>query len=170
MSTELDFDYLSEQDIISELDFKEFDDSDPLGVHDFFHNKATTYHHNRISTIRTVRIDGKIVALFAISMSAISLQHLESNERIDLVTPLRYPAMLIGQLGVDKKFRDKGIGQQICNFCLGLAQDIGERVACRYVILQTNPDKMVLYNKMGFTKSPKLPDENNKIWMYRKLI
>lgn len=165
----LDFDYLSEHDVISGLDFREHDDSDPLGVHDFFYNKAITYNHNKISTVRIVRTDGRIVAFFAVSMSAISLQHLESNEKLDLVTPLRYPAMLIGQLGVDKKFRGKGIGQHICNFCLGLAQDTGEKIACRYVILQTNPDKTALYNKMGFTKSPKHIDENNKIWMYRKL-
>lgn len=166
---DLDFDHLSDQDIRSELDFREDDNSDLLGVHDFFHNKAITYHYNKISTVRTVRTDGKIAAFFAVSMSAINLHHLESTEKIDQATPLRYPAMLIGQLGVDKEFRGKGIGQQICNFCLGLAQEIGDRIACRYVILQTNSDKTALYRKMGFTKSPKLPDENNKIWMYRKL-
>ena len=39
-----------------------------------------------------------------------------------------HPAMLLGQLGVDKKYRGKRIGSDICNFCLGLADVLGKQL------------------------------------------
>ncbi|MDE2589811.1 MAG: GNAT family N-acetyltransferase [Patescibacteria group bacterium] len=165
---ELYYDFITSNDRISSLDFTESDDTDPLGVNEFASKKAIEYHKNKLGTVRVVRYKKNTVAYFTVSMSAISIENLDNEEKVAQATPVRYPAMLLGQIGVDKKYRGKGIGTDICNFCLGLAQVIGEKVACRYIILQTSVDKTVLYEKMGFTKSPKL-SKTAKIWMYRRL-
>lgn len=165
---DLCYEYLTSQSDIASLDFTEDDGADPLGVQEFASKKALDYHNNKLSTVRVVKYHGNVVAYFAVSMSAISIEDLDSIEKVEKATPLRYPAMLIGQLGVDKKYRGKGIGKEICKFCLGLAQDIGDRIACRYVILQTNTNKTKIYDGMKFTKSPKKP-QNNKVWMYRRI-
>lgn len=164
----LDYDFISPTDDLSSLDFTGKDGTDPLGVNEFARTKALEYHKNRLSTVRIVRYEKNIVGYFAVSMSAISIENLDGQEKVVQATPNRYPAMLLGQLGVDKKHRKKGIGADICNFCLGLAQVIGEQIACRYIILQTSSDKTKLYEKMGFTKSPKT-STNKKIWMYRRI-
>jgi len=165
---ELDYDLLSPNDNLLLLDFTEIDGTDPLGVNEFASKKAIEYNKNKLATVRVVRYEKNIVAYFAVSMSAISIEDLDSKEKVVQATPIRYPAMLLGQLGVDKKHRGKGIGGNICNFCLGLAQEIGEKVSCRYIILQTTIDKTSLYEKMGFIRSPKLV-KDKKIWMYRRL-
>ncbi|MDE1813940.1 MAG: GNAT family N-acetyltransferase [Thaumarchaeota archaeon] len=165
---ELDYGTLLPNDDLSSLDFTERDGTDPLGVNEFARRKAIEYHKNKLATVRVIRFNKNIVAYFTVSMSAISVENLDSKEKIMHATPIRYPAMLLGQLGVDKKYRGKGIGTDICNFCLGLAQEIGEKIACRYVILQTGIEKTSLYEKIGFVVSPK-PLMGKKIWMYRRL-
>lgn len=72
-------------------------------------------------------------------------------------------------MGVDKKYRKKGIGKKVCNFCTGLSSFIGQRIACRYIILETTLNKVAFYEKSGFIKAEKLP-RKNKVWMYRKLV
>lgn len=166
---ELDYDFLLPDDDLTSLDFTEMDGTDPLGVNEFATKKVIEYHKNKIATVRVVRYKKSIAAYFTVSMSAISIENLDSKEKIASATPIRYPAMLLGQLGVDKKYRGKGVGADICNFCLGLAQEIGEKIACRYVILQTSVDKTSLYEKIGFILSPKLAHDK-KIWMYRRLV
>lgn len=166
---ELSYQFISNRNELSSLDFTE-DNKDLLGVHDFAINRAFDYHENKLSTVRIVKEKGtsNIIAYFAVSMSAISIEDLESSEQVNHATPIRYPALLIGQLGVDTRYRGRGIGKEICNFCLGLAQVVGESVSCRYVTLQTNENKTALYEHMKFTKSPKM--KNKKIWMYRRVF
>ncbi|MGH2611955.1 MAG: GNAT family N-acetyltransferase [Rhabdochlamydiaceae bacterium] len=162
------YDFLSSQHDLSRLDFTEIDGTDPLKVDEFAKIKARPYHQSRLSTVRVVKYEGKIVAYFAVSMFAISVEQLDKSEKVSEATPIRYPAMLLGQLGVDKEYRKKGIAKEICRFCFGLAQDTGEQVACRYMVLQTNVEKTKLYEHFDFVKSPKKP-ENGKIWMYTKI-
>jgi GNAT superfamily N-acetyltransferase len=69
-------------------------------------------------------------------------------------------------MGVDKRFRNQGIGYWICQFCLGLAQEMGKKVACRYVILETDEQKSSYYRKLLFEQSAK---KSQKIWMYRRV-
>ncbi|MBI3639318.1 MAG: GNAT family N-acetyltransferase [Thaumarchaeota archaeon] len=165
---EICYDILSSKYDLSKLDFTEKDGTDPLGVDEFAKSKALSYHPNKLCTVRVVNHESEFVAYFTVSMFAISVELLDRSEKVSKATPIRYPAMLLGQLGVDKNRRGKGIAKEICKFCLGLAQEIGEKVACRYIVLQTSVGKTSLYEQLGFVRSPKKP-ENNKIWMYAKI-
>lgn len=150
------------------LDFTD-DESDPLGVQDFAQTKASSYDQNKISTVWGVT-RGKLVGFFAVSMFSIQTKKLEMVEHIpDASTIYSYPAVLLGQLGVDKRHRGQGIGKTVVNFCVGLAQEASERIACRYVVLQTSQNKTALYDKLRFIQSTKPPIEG-KVWMYRRVI
>lgn len=61
--------------------------------------------------------------------------------------------MLLGRMGVDKKFRKKGIGSSICKFCQGLADVVSESVACMYIMLHPTLNKILFYQRLGFVKS-----------------
>jgi hypothetical protein len=71
-------------------------------------------------------------------------------------------------MGVDKSYRGQGLGQLICNYCIGLALTVGEQIACRYIVLRTNEDKSKLYKKCGFKQSDK-KSAKGRFWMYRRL-
>lgn len=72
-------------------------------------------------------------------------------------------------MGIDKKYRNRNVGYWICEYCVGLAQEVNKKVACALIILQTNKDKMSFYQrKCGFKHREKERYEG-LIWMYRKL-
>lgn len=165
----LSYEPISAVSQLSNLDFTDNNCTDPLKIHYFALNKAFYYHQNRLCTVRVIRDESHdVVGYFAVSMSALSVEDLDATEKVAGATPIRYPALLLGQLGVDKKYRSQGIGAAICKFCVGLAQVIGESVACRYVGLQTSEDRTKLYEHIGFAKSPLV--KNKKVWMYKRVI
>lgn len=162
---------LSEVTDLPELDFTEKDGSDPLGIHKFYYNDLQRYQKSNLSTVRLVKIEDEIVGYFTVSMNAIELDKLGKDEKVKNTTPKKYPAMLIGRMGVDKKYRQKGIGAEICQFCKGLAIEVSQDVACRYVILHTTDDKnkISFYNKSGFIKSGN-PPKKGVVSMFVRIV
>lgn len=152
------------------LDFTDDKSNDLLHVNTFFHNELQTYRKNKLTTAWIVRDENQPVAYFTVSMNAIEVTELEISEKVDNTTTSRYPAVLLGQIGVDKKYRGKDISLAICDFCAGLAVEIGEKIACRYLILQTSQNLIPVYEKARFVKSLKKQTKNGKVWMYRKLV
>lgn len=161
----LDFLYLDELKEIPKLDFTEDDGSDPLEIHKFYYEDLKRYQENKLSTVRFIKSKGIIVGYFTVSMNAIELDKLGKDEKVKGTTPKKYPAMLIGRMGIDKKYRCKGIGSEICLFCRGLAIETSHKVACRYVILHTTEDKAPFYKNSGFIRSGN-PPKKGIISMY----
>ncbi|MGI0021635.1 MAG: GNAT family N-acetyltransferase [Nitrososphaeraceae archaeon] len=152
------------------LDFTEQNGTDPLHIDQFFKNDLNTYMKSNLSRVWFVEENDKAIAYFTVSMSAIEIQKLDKlKEKVKGTTPTRYPAMLLGRMGVDKNHRGKQVGSSICKFCRGLAIFIGNRVACRYIILQTTQDKIPFYRKCGFIQSGVKP-KNGLYWMYSRIV
>jgi len=140
-----------------------------LGVNEFVQSKASSYHKNKITTIWGVTFQGALVSFFTISMFSIQTKKLGTTEHVmDASSIHLYPSVLLGQLGTNRNHRRMGIGKIMVDFCVGLAQEIGERIACRYIVLQTDQNKTSLYESKGFMQSPKAPSDG-KIWMYRRI-
>lgn len=162
---DLDFSHFTPKDDFSSNDFTDEDGSDPLGVDEFIRKKARLYEDSNLSRVYTVRYDGKVVAFCAVSMSAIEVKKLADGHAVEGATTKYYPAMLLGQMGVDKKYRNKRIGLSICKYCLGLAVEVGQKVGCAALCLETNREKAGYYKKWGFVHAER-QSTGNKVWMY----
>ncbi|MDE1861993.1 MAG: GNAT family N-acetyltransferase [Thaumarchaeota archaeon] len=149
--------YLDELKEIPGLDFTEYDGSDPLEIHAFYYNDLRLYQESKLSTARFVKYKDEIVGYFTVSMNAIELDKLGKDEKVKGATPKKYPAMLIGRMGVDKKYRGRGIGSEILLFCRGLAIETSHEIACRYVILHTTEARAHFYRRSGFVRSGNPP-------------
>jgi GNAT superfamily N-acetyltransferase len=139
-----------------------------LEVQKYLETKARPYHRGKASTVYIVKQDSRVLAFFTLSMAGLESKELpESDKLVDYNA--RYPAVLLGQMGVDKSCRRQGLGELICNYCIGLAEKSSEQIACRYIILQTSQAKVEFYReKCGFQQSVKA-NPNGKFWMYRRL-
>ena len=156
-------------DELAKLDLTDADGIDPLHVAEFFRIKATTYQNSRLCSIWSVFYNDVLVGCFTLTMSTIRKTKLEETEVVDKAPTLySYPAVLLGQIGVDKKFRGMGIGSIIIKFATGLSRKLGNEIACRYLILQTSKNKIRLYASHQFYKET-ADLNNNRVWMYRKL-
>lgn len=154
---------------LPKLDLTEDDGTDPAEIDRFYHKDLEKYHTNKLSTVRLVRLAGKIVAYFTVSMNAIEVNILDKDEKVSGTSTKKYPAMLLGRIGVDKKYRKKGIAKAICTFCQGLAAITSESVACRYIMLHTPLDKVPIYQKMGFIQSAN-PAKRGVVSMYMRIV
>lgn len=108
-----------------------------------------------------------VVAYATVSMTCIDNKDAPDRETLELFEKKKPPAMLIGQLGVDNKWRKKGIGSYLCDWCYGLASMFSEEVGCRYLTLHTEKELILFYEKNGF-KTMK-PDKKSPI-MVRRII
>lgn len=155
---------------LSHLDCREQDGSDPLGVHEFIHKHAKNLHEANLTRVYVVRHNNQIVAAFSLSMFMIKAQKLANEEQVRDSPVHQYPAVLLGQMCVDIKYRGRDIGKHICKFSLGLASNISKRVGCMCLVLHTNQLKAPYYqDKCGFTKAKEEPNDK-MVWMYKRVI
>jgi len=167
---ELVFDLLCPNDDITKLDCTEDDKSDPLHVNKFIHEYARTAHNSKLTAVYTVKHNSKLIACFTVSVFVIKAKKLSEEEQVS-DSPIRsYPAILLGQMCVDKAYRGGDVGIHMCTFALGIASNVSKRVGCMCLVLHTNEGKMNYYKKKcGFTKAKEEPDDK-MIWMYKRII
>ena len=141
-----------------------------------FYQDLKKLQENNLCQIWIVRDEETPVAFMAISMGAIEVEVLGQEQAIEKTTPLedvstRYPAMFVVKMAVDNRYRGNGIGTKMGNFCIGLAAEISERVACRYVALQSPSHRVKFFKDLGFVESqmePTKPDDTT--WMYFRMV
>ncbi|WOV92398.1 MAG: GNAT family N-acetyltransferase [Candidatus Nitrosoabyssus spongiisocia] len=160
---------LNNSDNLQSLDLTESNKSNPLSVNDFFHSsKVQNFQKNNLASTWVVYYNNTLVGCFSLSMSVIRKNELNDSEIVHEAEYIKtYPAILLGQFGVDKKFRSMGIGSHIIQYITGLALMIGKKIACRYIVLQTDLDHISIYNQFNFKSSKK--SNQRLIWMYKKL-
>ena len=108
-------------------------------------------------------LEGDIAAVFTLSNSAIRVAELPSNAKRRLVKLIpwvkqgrNYPAVLIGRLGVSRKYRNQKIGSQIIDFIKAWFLSNHNKTGCRFVVVDAYNKEDVLHfysndnNKFSF--------------------
>ena len=100
-----------------------------------------------------------IVCAFSLSNETIRVDLLPSNRKKQFLKTVpkdkrirRYPAVLIGRLGVDVKFANKGIGTELMQIIKFWFIEPDNKAAVRYLAVDAlnNPRTMNYYEKNGF--------------------
>ena len=108
-------------------------------------------------------LEGDIAAIFTLSNSAIRVAELPSNAKRRLVKLIpwvkqgrNYPAVLIGRLGISRKYRNQKIGSQIIDFIKAWFLSNHNKTGCRFVVVDAYNKEDVLHfysnanNKFSF--------------------
>ena len=108
-------------------------------------------------------LEGDIAAVFTLSNSAIRVAELPNNAKRRLVKLIpwvkqgrNYPAVLIGRLGVSRKYRNQKIGSQIIDFIKAWFLSDHNKTGCRIVVVDAYNKEDVLHfysndnNKFSF--------------------
>lgn len=170
----IDFGKVSIKKLQDTDDISDFDCSleDETECNQFIHNEdeAKLYQEERMGITYLFFYEDAVIGYVTLAMSSIPAKKMEGifRKRISLKN---YPSLLIGRLAVDNNWRKNGIGKYLCQWCIGFAEDMSDKVGCRYVILQTNKDKKVdFYEKCGFNRGKEMEDDQEKlVWMYQKI-
>ena len=108
-------------------------------------------------------LEGDIAAIFTLSNSAIRVAELPNNAKRRLVKLIpwvkqgrNYPAVLIGRLGISRKYRNQKIGSQIIDFIKAWFLSNHNKTGCRFVVVDAYNKEDVLHfysnanNKFSF--------------------
>ena len=108
-------------------------------------------------------LEGDIAAVFTLSNSAIRVAELPSNAKRRLVKLIpwvkqgrNYPAVLIGRVGISRKYRNQKIGSQIIDFIKAWFLSNHNKTGCRFVVVDAYNKEDVLHfysnanNKFSF--------------------
>jgi GNAT superfamily N-acetyltransferase len=142
-------------------------DRDKTGVNEFIHKEAIKYQQEKMGITYLFFYKTEVIAYVTVSMTCIDSREAPDTDTLKWFEKKKPPAMLIGQLGVDNKWRKKGIGSYLCDWCYGLALEISNEVGCRYLTLHTEKELIQFYEKNGF-KTMK-PNRKSPV-MVRRII
>jgi hypothetical protein len=160
-------------DSLDNLDFTQTNGSDPLFVEEYTKTHMPKEAENKNNKIYVVSYEGKIIAFFTLSMSVICSRNLlneeDGNEHdYAILKESVFPALLMGKVGIDKKYRCFGIGKYICLFCIGLAHKTSEKIACSFFIFRTTKSLAEkIYGPKYYFRWKST--QNKLVWVYRKI-
>lgn len=145
---------------------------DDLGCDDFIHkeDEAKQYQRERLGITYLFFYDNEVIGFVTLSMAHLDSERLTSRFKKP-ISLHSYPSLFVGRLAVNNVYRKKGIGCFLCNWCLGVATSLSERVGCRYLILETSEGKKEeFYIKCNFQTAKKIKeDKENRVWMYQRI-
>lgn len=124
-------------------------------VDDFIHNEALKYQKENMGISHLFFYNDEIIGFVTLSMTHIEGKDTPDPPSLAYFGRKKPPSILIGQLGVENKYRKRGLGKVLCQWCEGLAIKLNEKVGCRYLVLHTEKELIEFYEKCGFiTKKP----------------
>lgn len=135
--------------------FKSFDCGNQ-DLNDFLLSDSKSYLKKLLSVTYILETDNDIVAYFSVSNDKISVPDSDKAtwRRIKALFPhskhrIDYPAVKIGRLAVNSKYRNNGIGSDILNFVKDLFIS-GNRTGCSFVTVDALREAIPFYLKNGF--------------------
>jgi predicted GNAT family N-acyltransferase len=125
----------------------------------FFNNQAKELIENKISTIKTIYLNGKFVGFYSVSMSSIESDKLFDEKR---AATYAHPAIIIGRILLDKNYRKMGIGGKIIVSIIQIAKLLNKFCACRFIIVDSKKNVEKFYEKTGFVAIPKEKQQSKR--------
>jgi GNAT superfamily N-acetyltransferase len=124
-------------------------DCEESQLNDFIYKEVSDYHNQRLGITYLFYHEEDLVGFVTISMADIRTQKLPLDDRKSIHLE-NYPAIQIGQLAVDKKYKCKKIGKKIIQWCLKEAIEYSAEIGCRFLVLNALPTSVGFYEKCHF--------------------
>jgi len=141
-------------------------------LNDFFRNDALNYSNELLGKTYCFTTDkqtNQIVCCFTVANDAVYLRLLPNNskKRVRKNIPhskhnMKYPAVLIGRIGVNKAFHHKNIGSQLLDFIKFWFSSKENKTGCRFITVDAYKSVVDFYEKNGFNFLYKDEEEEKK--------
>jgi GNAT superfamily N-acetyltransferase len=132
------------------------------GIDEFIRKEALGFQKERLGVTYLFKREGEAVGFVTLSMADLKRAKMGIEDRL-AVGIENYPALLIGQLAVCKKFQAQDVGTFLCDFCLDRALRFSERVGCRFIVVNAIESAIGFYQKYGFVLLPDQKGRKQKI-------
>lgn len=131
-------------------------------MNDFFRNDSLKFEKEFLGKSYCFILDEnpkEIICVFTVSNDSIKVNYLPNarKKKISRQIPREkqfrsYPAVLVGRLGVSKKFKGNGIGCELMDFIKSWFVDLNNKTGCRFVVVDAYNEvsPLCFYKKNGF--------------------
>lgn len=116
----------------------------------YLHERAWADQQEWISTTYLFFVEGLPAAYSTLCLDSVPLAR---DERGPAILFGRVGAVKLAQLGVHHSFQGHGLGATAVGFAIGAAWEIGRRIGCRYLTLDSQPDLTKWYAGQGFVRN-----------------
>jgi GNAT superfamily N-acetyltransferase len=156
----------------SRTEIKQFDCGDQ-DLNEFLHNDAFAYQKQALAVTYILEDQHHTIAFFSIfndNLSIVEMKKESKNKTKDAIRLLlpwkkRYldnlPAIKIGRLAVCLPFKKNGIGTIILDYIKGIAIEINQTSACKFLVVDAYAKSLGFYEKNGFDYLT-IDDENEE--------
>lgn len=118
---------------------------------DFILSDAINYQIDFVATTKLVIKDGDVAGYFSLCSSEVKLK---TKERpLSKAQMTVFPAIKLAQLAIQTKYQNFGIGRDIIKYVVGMAISLNESVGCRFVLVDSIPESVPFYQRLGFEKN-----------------
>jgi GNAT superfamily N-acetyltransferase len=122
-------------------------------LNDYIRVDCPRHISNRISHTRLALFEGDIVGYISLLADSIAL-HITLREwfvqkDISIQT---VPALKIGRLGIQSKYKGRNVGTALMKYAVGVAFRMHDElgVGCRFLTVDSDQDAVEFYKQMGF--------------------
>jgi GNAT superfamily N-acetyltransferase len=141
-------------------------------LNDFFRNDALNYSNELLGKtycFRTNKTPKRIICCFTVANDAVYLRLLPNNskKRVRKNIPyvkhnMKYPAVLIGRIGVAKAYQKHKIGSQLLDFIKFWFFSKENKTGCRFITVDAYKPVADFYEKNGFSFLYKSEEDEKK--------
>ncbi len=114
-------------------------------VNNFLKQKAADQIRRHITEIYVISLDSTVIGYYAFFSSHLHLTLPETPKN-----PIKVPGVCLGQLGVDKRYAKKGLGEMLIKHCIAMAYKVAKLTACRIVWVDAYDNKIDYYRSKRF--------------------
>lgn len=131
-------------------------------LNDFFYNESHLYSEQLLGKSYCFRLDespNTIICAFTVSNDSVRVNLLPNSrgKKINKDIPYskqmsRYPAVLIGRLGINTNYKRHGIGTDLMTFIKSWFIDTANKTGCRFLVVDAYNEEAPIryYQKNGF--------------------
>lgn len=144
-------------------DREQFDSGEP--ALDQWLRRYAGQNRRRDTAATWVIADAEHVVVAYASMAVTGIDRSAAPDALAKGTPDPVPALLLGRLAVDRRYRNLGVGTALAAHVLATAVELNERAACRAVVVTAlNIAARAWWERLGFRAFD--PDEPNQLDLY----
>jgi GNAT superfamily N-acetyltransferase len=119
-------------------------------LNDFLKSDALKAQNDLISRTYLCFWKGALAGFVTLTTDTIGYNLVEHCDSIDGYVYQKYPAIKIARLAVDKRYKRRGIGQNLLLWAIGKAYEISRQIGCRYITVDAKRESIDFYLEYEF--------------------
>ena len=149
----VDFSLVKAEKLAKYHDLSNFDCEDE-DINDFIKNDSLVYQEKKIATTIIFIYNEEIIGFFSSAADSLKLKADEEVKHdVDQKPIKEFPAVKIARVGRDKKYKGMKVGEKILKWAIGHILECSERVAVRFITVDSYPKRVSYYEGLGYVKN-----------------